>query len=169
MNHKGYTLVELVVVVFLAGVMLFLAVPAMRNVLLGDPLQSSVRQLVGIVRDLRTDAVREQIDFVLHFDLPQNCYWIYTTNMTPEEKIERKKKALLIPEGIKISDIYHVGDVKKTDGEFDTIFYRTGVVQPTVIHLSRNEQVVTLIFEPFLNQVRIFERYVEFPGDGENS
>jgi prepilin-type N-terminal cleavage/methylation domain-containing protein len=169
LSRKGYTLVELVVVVFLAGMMLFLAVPAMRNVFLSDQLQSTTRQLATIARELRIDAVREQVDFVLHFDMTRNSYWTYAADMTPEKKDERKKKALLIPEGVKITDIYHVGGTKKTDGEIETIFYKSGVVQPTVIHLNKEELAATIILEPFLNQVRIFDRYIEFPGDGDNS
>jgi len=168
LNHKGYTLVELVVVIVLAGVMLFLAIPSLRHVLLTDPLQSQAGQLSATVRDLRVDAMREQLDYVLHFDPARNRYWIYAVNMTPEEKDDRKKKAVSFPEGVKLTDIYHVGDVKKMDVEFETVFYKSGMAQPTVLHLSRDEQAMTLIIEPFLNEVRIFDRYVEFPGDGDN-
>jgi prepilin-type N-terminal cleavage/methylation domain-containing protein len=169
LSRKGYTLVELIVVVFLAGMMLFLAVPSMRHVFLSDQLQSTTRQLVATVRELRVDAVREQVDFVVHFDITRHSYWTYSTDMTPEKKDERKKKTLFMPEGVKITDIYHVGGTKKTDGEMETIFYKSGVVQPTVIHLNKEERAATIILEPFLNQVRILDQYIEFPGDGDNS
>lgn len=164
-GNRGYTLVELVVVIFLMGVMLFLAVPSMRNVFLGDPLQTAARKLAGITRDLRVDAVREQVDYILLFDLNRNGYWTYAADMTPEKKDEMRKQAILFSEGIKITDIYHVGGVKKNEGEVVTIFYKNGVVQPTVIHLSREEKALTLILEPFLHKVRILDGYVEFPGD----
>jgi prepilin-type N-terminal cleavage/methylation domain-containing protein len=162
---RGYTLVELVVVIFLMGVMLFLAVPSMRNVFLGDPLQTAARKLVGITRDMRVDAVREQVNYVLHFDLNRNGFWTYTADMTPEKKDERRQGAVLFPEGIRITDIYHVGGAKKSEGELMTIFYKNGVVQPTVIHLGRESQALTVIVEPFLHKIRILDRYVEFPGD----
>ena len=165
MSRRGYTLVELMVVVFLVGAMLFLAVPSMRSVLMGDQLQAASRQIVGAARELRINAVREQLDYVLHFDMSRNRYWTYTADMTLEKRDERQKLALSLPEGIRITDIYHVGDAKKNEGDLETIFYRNGVVQPTVIHLSKDDQSMTIILEPFLSQVRIFDRYVEFPVD----
>ncbi len=75
MNRSGYTLIELVLVVFLVGLMLFLAVPKVRDSLINDTLAASVRKTVGMARGLRADAVREQLDYVLQFDLKNNAFW----------------------------------------------------------------------------------------------
>ena len=166
MNHKGYTIVELIVVIFLVGLMLFLAVPGMRDVLTGDPLQATARKLAGAARDLRTDAIREQVDHVLHFDLAQNRFWTYTADLTPEKKEERRKQGFVFPAGIRIIDVYRAGGVKRNDGEWETVFYKSGIVQPTVVHLGREGEVVTIFFEPFLSRARIFDRHVEDPGEG---
>jgi len=69
LKRNGYTLVELALVVFLLGLMLTLAVPRVRENLLSDGLKSTERRLIGAIRQLRADAVREQVDYVLGFGL----------------------------------------------------------------------------------------------------
>jgi Tfp pilus assembly protein FimT len=149
--------------------MLFLAVPSMHNVLLNDPLHSTASRIATVAQELRADAVRDQVVYVLHFDLNRNNYWISSKDMTAEKEEERQKNAALIPEGIKITDLYHVGEEKKDAGEFQVLFYKSGVAQPAVIHLSSGQKEITMIIEPFLNKIKVIDRYVEYPGNGDNN
>ena len=61
MTDRGYTLIELSVVVLLIGMMLLIAVPQVRDTLLSDDLDAAARKLVGVAGELRNDAVREQV------------------------------------------------------------------------------------------------------------
>ena len=83
MKRNGYTLIELALVVFLLGLMLVLAVPRVRETLISDGLKKTVRQLVGAAKELRTDAVREQLDYKLNLDLSNNAFWTSSQDMTP--------------------------------------------------------------------------------------
>ena len=47
LNKKGFTLIELMLVIMVVGVILFLAVPATRDVLTTDKLKKASRQLIG--------------------------------------------------------------------------------------------------------------------------
>ena len=166
MNRNGYTLIELALVVFLMGLMLFLAVPKVRDSMINDALASSVRKTIGVLRVLRADAVREQLDYALQLDLKNNAFWTYSLDMTPEKQAERKAGAYRFPEGIKIADILQPGMGKKTDGEVTIKFYKQGHIQPTVIHFAREDRYSTIVLAPFLSTFKVYDKYVEVTPEG---
>ncbi|MEA1971211.1 MAG: prepilin-type N-terminal cleavage/methylation domain-containing protein [Thermodesulfobacteriota bacterium] len=161
-NEKGFTLIELGVVVFLIGLMLLIAVPKIRDTMLGGGLETVANYLTGTARELRSDAVRNQIDYILHLDLDSNLIWTHSVDMTPEAKDEIKKRAFKLPEEVKIMDIYFSEEKKITDGEATIRFSRKNYTQPAVIHLAEKDRRFTLVFEPFLNSVRACDKYVDF-------
>jgi len=162
LNNGGYTLIELVVVTVLIGIVLYLGLPALRDTLLDDSLKSASRQLVGTIRELRSEAVREQVDYVLLFDLNHNNYWTYTADMTPEKRDDRRRYAKPFPEGVRVEDIRLAGQEKQTEGEGAITFYKKGYVQPALIHLAWDERRLTVVLEPFLSTVKIHEGYVDY-------
>ncbi len=161
MNNKGYTLIELSVVVFLIGLMLFIAAPRVRDAFLDDSLKASARKITGTAQELRTDAVREQVDYILHLDLSRGSFWTYSADAAPEKKDERKKGAYRFREGVRIVDAYQVGREKKSDGEMTVRFFKQGYAQPYVIHLAKDERNYTLVINPFLSAVTIHENYID--------
>jgi len=85
-DKRGYTLIELIVVVLLIGLVLTLAAPRLRNVLLTDDLKGAARKMIGIINSLRNEAIREQRDYFLHLDLDANRFWVSYGSMTDEER-----------------------------------------------------------------------------------
>lgn len=166
MKKNGYTLIELAVVVFLLGLMLSLVVPRVRENLIGDGIRTSVRRLIGAVRELRADAIREQVDYVLHLDLSSHSFWTYSLDMTSEKRDEKKKDAFHFPEGVRIADVSQIGVERKSDGEIAVRFSKKGHVQPTIIHLRKDDRYFTLIFSPFSGSVKVYEKYAEMTADG---
>jgi len=158
----GYTLIELSIVVFLIGLMLLIAVPKVRESLFTDQLSSAARRLVGATRELRSLAVRDQVDQILEVNLDQKSYWIYSVDMTPEKKDELKKRASRLPGDVKFADIYIAGKEKKTTGEASIRFFSRGYTEPAVIHLAEGERFTTLVLHPFINTVEIHEKYLDF-------
>jgi len=163
-KQAGYTLIELTVVMFLIGVMLFLAAPRVRSTLLDDGLESVVRHLVGVARELRNDSAREQVDHVLHIDLNGGMIWTYTADMTPEKRTERQKGAFKLPANVKIADVSRNGQEKQKDGEATITFFRKGYVQPAVVHLAKGDRFYTIVFQPFLSAVKTHDQYLDLPG-----
>jgi prepilin-type N-terminal cleavage/methylation domain-containing protein len=161
LNRRGFTLVELTVVVFLVGLMLLIAVPRVRDTVLTNELKSSVNYLTQTALELRGSSVREQIDYVLHLDINERLIWFHTSDMTPEGKNEAKKRSYHLPGNVKIADGYRFGREKQTDGEIIIRFFRGGYVQPTVVHLVDGSDFFTLVFEPFLNEIKVNDRYVD--------
>jgi general secretion pathway protein H len=160
-SSKGFTLIELSVVVFLIGLMLLIAVPKVRDTMLSDGLKTTVNHLAGTARELRSDAVRNQVDYILHLDLGNNLIWTHSADMTPEARDEMKKRAFRLPEEVKILDVYLFGKEKITDGEALIMFSRKDYTQPAVVHLAQKDQRFTLVFEPFLSSVRTYDKYID--------
>ncbi len=167
MKKNGYTLVELAVVVFLLGLMLTLAVPKIRENLISDSLKSTERHLIGAVRELRANAVREQVDYLLYLDLDNPSFWTFSADMTPEKRDQMKKNAYHFPEGVKIVDVSQLGLEKKSNGEIAIKFYKQGPVQPTVIHLVKGERNATIVLAPFLRTIRVYDKYADITPEGE--
>ena len=161
-TDRGYTLIELALVVLLIGLMLFIAAPRIRDTLMNDSLSAAVRKITGASRELRAEAVRQQVDHVLHLDLNGRAYWTYAADMTPEKQQERRKDAVCLPDDVRIADIALAGREKKSDGEATVTFFKQGYAQPVLIHLARGDRFFTLFFSPFLNDVKVYERYVEY-------
>ena len=58
--NKGFTLIELVVVIFLIGIVLSLTYPRIQDALLRDRLKTAARRMIGTIKEIKNNAVREQ-------------------------------------------------------------------------------------------------------------
>ena len=160
-GEKGYTLIEISVVIVLIGVILLLAIPRVQDTLTGDRMRSAVRNLSGMARDLKASAVREQVDHFLHLDLDQRRVWNTRDDMTAENRTLRRNQARSLPPGVRIADVALVDEGKKNQGEVIIRFFSQGYVQPAAIHLTDDERTMTLIFQPFLSTFEVQDKYVD--------
>src|SRR4030042_2874753 len=74
-RDRGYTLIELSVVVLLIGMMLLFAVPRIRDTLLNDDLVAATRRFIGAAPELRGESGRGQTDYILQIDLTRPPFW----------------------------------------------------------------------------------------------
>jgi len=163
LGKKGFTFIELTVVIVLIGLTLTLAVPRLRYAMLTDDLKGTVRRMVGTVRSLRNEAIREQKLYALHFDLEANRLWINSEDMTDEERMEANKKAFQLPDGVRVLDVWRRGKGKMSAGEVAIRFTKKGYMEESVIHLGAEDgRQFTLIFSPFIGRVKLLEEYIEF-------
>lgn len=63
--QRGFTLVEMLVVISLAALMLGLAAPSLRGFLLGQRVKSAVQSLVSAAQEARSEAVKRNAEVVL--------------------------------------------------------------------------------------------------------
>lgn len=162
-DTKGYTLIELIVVVVLIGLMMTLTIPRFQTTIVTDDLKSTTRKMVGMIKGLRDEAIREQKVYILHFDLESNRFWIDSTAMNEEERARAAEMATPFPQGVRVLDVWFSGKGKKMTGQTAIRFNRKGYVQPSVVHLGSDDgREFTLVLSPFLGRVKVYETYVEF-------
>jgi general secretion pathway protein H len=162
-DRPGYTLIELIVVMALIGVILGVAAPKIRDVLANDPLKGTARKMIGLVYDARNESIRTHAAHALHMDMETNRFWIDTEMMSDEERELARKEGPVLPDTVRIQDVWLENKGKKSAGETRILFSEEGYVQPAAIHLTcKDGRKWTLTLSPFIGQVKIFEKYVDF-------
>jgi len=143
--------------------MALFAVPRFRYSLLTDDLKSSTRKIIGLVKNLRNEAVRSQTPHYLHLDLETNRFWTDSIDMTQEERMLARVEAAHLPKGVRLLDVWLKGKGKKTDGTAYILFTKKGYVPQSAIHLgSKDGRKFTLVLSPFLRKTKVVDDYVDF-------
>lgn len=159
-SKKGFTLLELMVVIALIGVVLLLAVPATRDALTVNDLKKAARQFAGLERQLRVDAVRDQMNYVLVLNVPSAHYYVITDDMTAEKVQDvEKTQTRKLSGDVTVLDVVRNKDEKIREGKVKIHFSRSGTSPPLVIHLAGGEDRMTLTVNPFLGVTAVYDDY----------
>lgn len=161
--EAGFTLFELLVVCVLISVMLAVAVPTLKNSLLTDPLKSSSRQVIGLIKAVREKAVREQQAYVITFDLAENRIRYRQEAATEADEPEvAQDEALQVAQPVRIVDIWTRSGGRIEEGQPQLWVSRQGYIDETMVHLENDDdEVLSLLFSPFLGSVRLTDGYVD--------
>ena len=160
---RGYTLIELIVVIILISLMMTLTIPRFRNAVLSDNLESATRRLINTIKTLRVDSIRERKAYYLRFDLESGRFWVDSSDMNEEAHSIALEKVYSLPDDVHILDIQLKDKGKITTGETAILFSRKGYIQPSAIHLGSDEdKKFTLALSPFLGRIKLFEDYIDF-------
>lgn len=159
---RGYTLIELIVVIILLGLMLGLVVPKFRQTVLNDNLDATSLRIIGLVQNLRERAISDQISYVLHLDIREKELWAFATDATAEEQETAKDRAYQLPVDVEIEDVWSWSRGKLYD-EATIKFSRKGYIEKSIIHLqSEDGRQLSLELTPFLGSIKVHEGYVDF-------
>ena len=74
--ERGYTLIELAVVILVLGIVLTVAAPRLTPFLMETRLDSSARQLATFCRYTHAQAVLTRTYLMLHIDIDAGEYWV---------------------------------------------------------------------------------------------
>ena len=161
---KGYTLVELIVVLVLISVVVGFSFPRLRYSLLEDKLESSVRRLVGVVKETREKAIREHTAQYIRIDLAKNRLWVepLSSAAAGDEHAAQRSRVIEFSENIRIVDLWNQTRGKIMEGEATIRITEKGYTEPTVIHLqAKDGRTVSLELQPFLGSIKFSEGYVD--------
>jgi prepilin-type N-terminal cleavage/methylation domain-containing protein len=167
--YKGFTLIELSVVIFLIGLIFFTAMPRLGNFLFHSDLKSVARSLKATVNVLRSKSIVTHKNTVLHFDIDNGVYWGAYADMGKESKIslDTSDASQLVtprklPRGIKFLDATNINSPKKRSGLLSSSFNPKGIIEETVLHLAdRDERVLTIIINAYTGRFLIYNEYVD--------
>lgn len=158
----GFTLIELVVVLTLASIMLFVAIPRFQDTVTND-LRRASQWLLVKVPQLKARAVTEKIPYALHFEIDDNRMWISNGNMTDELLLAAQKQGRQLSDALSIRDVEFPQKGKISSGPATIYFYERGYSDKAIIHIEdEDSNTHSFIVEPFLNRVKMVEGYVEF-------
>lgn len=159
---KGFTLIELAVVIALLGLFLGLTIPRFQYYLVADDLKATTRKIVGLVREVRNEAIREQRVYTIHLDIESNRWWTEHTGMEDEEMVLAKEEAFVLPGGVRILDVWCRGKGKQAQGDVAIPFSKKGYVDQTLIHIGgQADREFTVELSPFLGMVKVHDTYVD--------
>ncbi len=164
-KSAGFTLIELIVVVFLLGAFFSVAMP--RVLKTSDMnLRSASRGLVTTMRHLYSKAIFEKRIYKLSFDIDTGEYWteFLEGNEFRSDK-DSPSGSRTLPDGVFFNDI----QTERTQGKVASgrdafiLFLPTGIVDSAVIHLRTDkDNFFTLSTNPYTGATKVFDEYVEF-------
>jgi prepilin-type N-terminal cleavage/methylation domain-containing protein len=162
-NSKGYTLIELTIVIVILGVMLSLIIPRLGEI--GDAnLKQSSRHLTGVIRFLRDESQARKAVFRLRFDVTEGRYWPEIMASAGEKAVEfRRFSSEMASEGT-LAGQTTFRDVKVASHPDDPFIQFTpdGWVEPALIHLrDGDDKDFTLIVKPLTGDTELKDGYLE--------
>ena len=162
-SQAGFTLVELVVVLFLFGMLLAFVLPSLGR---SGNLAASSRQLVGDLRTLHSAAGASKRLHRLQLDLDQRTYWSSAVDSDRETPVAAAPSGVRtqLPDGIRIRDITTATQGKISTGRAFIQLFPSGRIERSVIHLEGpDQQFLTLLVSPVTGHVEIREGYQDPP------
>jgi prepilin-type N-terminal cleavage/methylation domain-containing protein len=158
---KGFTLIELVVVVALISIMLFLAIPRFQSDFLADSTKKVSRWILYKVPALKEIAFRKQKKYVLHVGIDSEKLWITHEGMSDEELQDAEMDGYKLPDDIKLQDVEFPDELVISAGRADICFYEKGYSDKAIIHMVHDDDHrLSFLIEPFLPQVYLYNKYV---------
>ncbi len=169
--RRGFTLLELAVVLFLIGLVMTIAMPYFGSVQTAQ-LRSESRRLASRANYLYQEAGAQKVILRLSFDLNHNGYFVTRLDpfaakpaFLPEHGPAGVR--VVMPTGVRIRDVTVEGLGTFDRGVVSTQFYPGGYVDATMIHLIDSKgEVFTLAIDPFSGHVSIVNGDVRPPGHG---
>jgi prepilin-type N-terminal cleavage/methylation domain-containing protein len=162
-EDKGFTLIELIVVVIIMSVMLVFAAPRLSGFIFPDDTNKVVRWLIVKSRLLKSNAVQGQKDYTLNLDIDNNRLWIADESMDTEEALKKAyDQSYSLPDTVRLLDVEYPGRGRVLQGTAEISFYKKGYSDQAIIHIEGgDDRKVSLLVEAFLPSVKWVEDYVE--------
>ena len=165
LNKRGFTLVELLVVIALSGVVRPRAGPPSREPLPVKARKKGSGGLFGLDRHLGAEAAGVQVDYIFVLNIPAASYYVITSDMTPEKLLDVEKTAKRLPGATVVLDVVKQKNEKISDGKVEIKFGRNNISPPVVLHLAEEEDRMTLVVNPFLGVTAVYDHYADISVD----
>ena len=162
-DESAFTLVEILVVCLLISITLAVTVPTMRDSLVTNDLKTATRKIIGTIRELREDAIREQQSYTIYFDMEKKrIRYAKDTDKAQEEQTTSIESEIQLPPAVRILDIWTKSDGRQSHGAATLLINRQGYMDMTVIHITNDSNTMSISFSPFLSSIKVVDGYAEF-------
>lgn len=162
-SDRGFTLIELVVVVALISITLFFTIPRFQDTAAIDSKKKFARWLIMNTRALKNNALQHRSRYAMHIDLDNGSLWTQRESANEEENPEKATKPYRLSGDMRLTDVEYPGREKVTSGQAVIFFYPQNYSDRAMIHLEDDSyNRMSFLIEPFLSTVKIFDEYVAF-------
>lgn len=161
-GKAGFTLIELVIVMVIAGVLLFFALPAFQDVHFFSDPKNALGKTIQLIDALKRKAVIDNRDYVMHVDIAAGIIWVSDDTMDPETIKIARENAIRFSGDTLVLDVEFPGAMPLASDDVQIRFRRQGYSDMALIHLQGEANDITLRIEPFLSRVELENRSVSF-------
>jgi prepilin-type N-terminal cleavage/methylation domain-containing protein len=133
-NRSAFTLIELVVVLFIVALFAALVIPRLGAFLSHGDTNKAIRQIRGLARYLTGMSASTRTPYRLHYDLDEERCWVSRSGVAGEfiEEQETLVRPLRLPNGVRFQEISTPRGVSK-EGVYTVVFYATDDGVPNLI------------------------------------
>jgi prepilin-type N-terminal cleavage/methylation domain-containing protein len=170
-SERGFTLIELTMVILVLGIVGALVLPRFGGLLDRQQMRRTVNVVRGMVRQLHAKAALTKRVYRLTFDLDAQQLTVCHLQSLPAAgladgtcvaELSREMRGYAMPEAVQLLDVVSSEGKKIRQGTAMTHFHPTGQVEPSVVHLqSPDETHVTLFIEALAGRVKVVYGYAE--------
>ncbi len=154
-DSAGYTMLELIVVVFLLGIFLVVSMPSFRQNVLYNPLKSSSRKVIGIVNKVRGEAKKQRKKQVLFLDFDNQKIWYSKAKNNTMDVAAETQNVYSFPENVRLAAVLTKDDVKKETGRFELWISGQGYAEESIIQLKDHlGNTISLFVSTFLPGIK---------------
>lgn len=161
-GETGFTIIELVIVLVIAGILLFFALPTFQNVHFFSDPDNALGKTIQLIDSLKRKAMTDGRDYVMHVDIAAGLIWVSDDAMDPETMKAAREKGIQFSGDTQLLDVEFPGAMPLASDDIRIRFRRQGYSDMALIHLQEEENDVTLKIEPFLSRVELENRSVSF-------
>ncbi len=160
LNDRGFTLIELTLVVVLIAIVSTMAMPRLMPFLFNDSLKEGARKLTYFIQQTALTAEQTGRPLTIEY-LPVSRKFIRKD--TQQTDISEDINGLQLPEGVTLRGISFYYSEEETVQQGKLRFNGKGYLEPCLIYLQKEkDEVVTLQLSPFLGNVQIYSEYISF-------
>lgn len=151
--RRGFTLVEMVVVVIIMAVLFAVTLPSLRSTAKNNRLRSSVRELMSLMKYARTEAVFNGRTTEVFLSLEENQFWLdlrtpdpKTGRYNPKDKKSTMERKRDLEKQVSFKGIDALpGNILQNEKVIACDFYPDGTASPTLITLENDRDAVYTI------------------------
>ena len=162
-KSRGFTLIELMVVMLLITIMFAVTIPRLDGAILQDPRKKTTRWLMSTVSALRAAAIEKQKSQILVLNLDENRLWTTDAEMDEKGQSVAAEKAFALPGGIRIMEVQFPGKKRVGSGNATVVFYPGGYSDQAAINLeSGDAERFAYRVEPLLPKIKVVEEWISY-------
>lgn len=165
---RGFTLIELCVVLVIIAVVLAIAIPRYGGFMTRGSMRSEARRISALARYLSRESSRSGNVYYLDFDVDGDSYrvTVSTGRGRPVEEDTQLTRPRLLPDGIRFKDVAILWRAGRSQERGAVAFYPKGENDEAIVHFSDygRKQSYSLHIKPYAGRTAIYDYY--FTGKG---